>query len=114
MKFTEEQIAKMKAATSAEELLALAKESGVELTEEQANVYFNELHKNGELADEELNNVAGGCGKPYTDIYCHKCGWTTKWNGYYPILRGDGEVQKYAGPCPDCGAEYIYAGAYHG
>lgn len=44
--------------------------------------------KEGELSDDELKNVSGGCGDPYTEIYCHKCGWTTKWNGYYPALRG--------------------------
>ena len=112
--FDSKLLEKAKAAKSVEEFFVIAKENGMELTEEQANVYFNELHKNGELSDEELDAVAGGCGDPYTEIYCHKCGWTTKWNGYYPTLRGDGEVQKYAGPCPNCGAEYIYAGAYHG
>ena len=114
MNFTQEQLAKTKAAKSAEELLALAKENGIDMTEEETKKYFAELHKDGEIADDELENVSGGCGDPYTEMYCHKCGWTTKWNGYYPALRGDGEVQKYAGPCPNCGAEFIYAGAYHG
>ena len=36
MNFTNEQILKAKEAKSAEELLALAKENGVELTEEEA------------------------------------------------------------------------------
>ena len=60
MKFTKEQIEKAKAAKSVEELLALAKENGMELTEEEAAKYFTEWHKEGELSDEELDNVAGG------------------------------------------------------
>ena len=60
MEFTQEQLAKAKAAKSAEELLALAKENGMELTEEEAKNYFEQWHKEGELADEELDNVSGG------------------------------------------------------
>ena len=62
MKFTPEQLAKAKQAKSVEELLALAKENGMELTEEEAKNYFAELNKEGEIADEELDNVSGGCG----------------------------------------------------
>lgn len=60
MNFTEEQIAKAKQAKSAEELLALAKGNGIELTEEEAKDFFAECHKEGELSDEELDAVAGG------------------------------------------------------
>ena len=60
MNFTPEQITKAKAAKSAEELIALAKENGMELSEEEAAKYFAELNKEGELADEELDNVSGG------------------------------------------------------
>lgn len=56
----EEMILKAKGAKSAEELLALAKENGIEMTEESAYAYFEQLHKNGELADNELDDVAGG------------------------------------------------------
>ena len=59
--FSEELIEKAKQAKSVEELLALAKENGMEMTEEQANAYFSQLHPtSGEIADEELENVAGG------------------------------------------------------
>jgi len=59
--FNEEAIAKAKQAKSVEELLTLAKESGVEMTAEQAQEYYTQLHpKSGELADDELDNVAGG------------------------------------------------------
>jgi predicted ribosomally synthesized peptide with nif11-like leader len=61
---TPEMIEKAKVAKSAEELLALAKESGVEMTAEEATTYFAQLNpKSGELDDNDLDNVAGGaCG----------------------------------------------------
>lgn len=63
MKITPELMAKAKEAKSAEELLAFAKENGVELTAEEAEQYFEQLHATGELADDELENVSGGgCG----------------------------------------------------
>lgn len=60
MNFTSEQITKAKAAKSVEELLAIAKENGMELSEEEAKKFFAELNKEGEIADDELDNVAGG------------------------------------------------------
>ena len=39
----------------------MAKAEKIELTEEEATKAFAELNKNGELSDEELDNVAGGC-----------------------------------------------------
>ena len=88
MKLTTEQIVKAKAATSAEELIALAKAEGIEATEEEIKAKFDAMHKEGEIADEELDNVAGGglCGdyeRPSTvnvevvseGVYrCPKCG----------------------------------------
>ena len=72
MKFTKEQLEKAKQAKSAEELLALAKENGIELTEEEAKLHFALWHKE-ELADEELSNVNGGSqcvgGKTYSSDY---------------------------------------------
>ena len=76
MKFTPEQLTKAKAAKSAEELLALAKENGIELTEEEANKYFADFHKEGEIADSELDNVSGGCGGSSTPSPKYKVGQT--------------------------------------
>ena len=61
---TPELIAKAKAAKNTEELLALAKENGVELSEEEAKTYFAQLGANGAVADDELESVSGGfnCG----------------------------------------------------
>ena len=65
MKLTAEQLMKARSAKSAEELMELAKADGIEVTEEQAMEQFAMLHSEGELADEELDNVAGGgCGGP--------------------------------------------------
>lgn len=58
---TPELIAKAKAAKSTEELLALAKANNVELTEEEAKTYFEQLNANGVVSDDELELVAGGC-----------------------------------------------------
>ena len=58
---TPELIEKAKGAKSAEELLTLAKASGVEMTEDEAATYFAQLNpKSGELDDDDLDNVAGG------------------------------------------------------
>ena len=57
---TPELIAKAKAAKSAEELLALAKENGVDLTEDESKTCFEQLHANTEISDDELEAVSGG------------------------------------------------------
>ena len=61
MKISKELLEKAK---SAEELLEMAKTEKIELTAEEAAKAFAELNKSGELSDEELDNVAGGCGGP--------------------------------------------------
>ena len=62
MQFSKELIEKAKTAKSAEELLAMSKAEGFELPEGEAKTVFSKLNKTGELSDEELNNVSGGCG----------------------------------------------------
>ena len=56
----EELMQKAKQAKSAQELIVLAKENGIEMTEKEAVAYFAQLNKSGELADDELDNVSGG------------------------------------------------------
>ena len=63
-----ELIAKAKEAASVEELLSLAKENSIELTEEQAKELFDALHASGELSDDELKDVAGGLYHPTPNI----------------------------------------------
>ena len=86
MELSEELIAKAKGTKTPEELAALAKESSIDLTEEEAKAYFEQLHpKTGELSDDELDNVSGGgCGTTYyeacmansycSDYICSRCG----------------------------------------
>ena len=57
---TPELIEKARQAKSVEELITLAKENGITLSEDEARDYFNQLHKSGELSDDELDNVSGG------------------------------------------------------
>ena len=64
-----------------EELILLARENGIELSDEKAQEYYLRLHPvTRELADEELNNVAAGCGspdvKPPGKDACPYCGST--------------------------------------
>ena len=61
MNVSKELLEKAKTAKSAEELIEMAKEENIELTVEQAAKAFAELNKSGELSDEELDNVSGGC-----------------------------------------------------
>ena len=52
---------KAKAAKTPEELIEIATENDVEMTEESAKAYFDLLHpKTGEMSDDELDNVSGG------------------------------------------------------
>lgn len=69
--FTPEMIEKAKAAKTAEELLALAQENGVEMSEEEAKTCFAQLQPvPGELSDDDLNNVAGGgCGGAVAETF---------------------------------------------
>lgn len=55
-----ELLKKAKEAKSVEELLSIAKENDFEMSKEEAQAYFTQLHQSGELSDEELDNVAGG------------------------------------------------------
>ena len=57
---TPELIAKARETKSAEELLALAKENGIELTEEESKTYWEQLNTRGTVSDDDLEAVAGG------------------------------------------------------
>ena len=72
MKLTTEQMQKAAACKSAEELQALAKSEGIELTDEEAEAYFAELN-NVRVSDDELDAVAGG--KEPCDDYCTSDFW---------------------------------------
>ena len=66
MEMNKELLAKAKEAKNPDELMSLAKENGIGLTEEETKAYFDRLHpQTGELSDSELDNVSGGCGGGY-------------------------------------------------
>ena len=63
MKVNKELLEKAKTAKTVEELLDMAKKENIDMTEEEATKAFAELHKSGEMSDDELDNVSGGgCG----------------------------------------------------
>lgn len=60
-KITQEMIQKAREAKSVEELKIFAKEANIEMSDEQAKVCFEQIHKkSGELDENELENVTGG------------------------------------------------------
>ena len=70
MELNDKLLEKAKVAKTAGELAAIARENSIELTNEEAKTYFAKLNaKEGEIADDELDNVAGGrkCGTIYKD-----------------------------------------------
>lgn len=98
--FNDETIAKLKTVGNAEDLLSLAKESGMELTLEQAQSYFNKLNpRSGELEDEELDNVAGGgCGDNYSP-------------GGRPYVRSNSTCEFFESNCSQAPADPNKAGS---
>ena len=51
---------KVNGATSVEEILAIAKEDGMELSVENAEKIYNQVNQNRELSDDDLESVVGG------------------------------------------------------
>ena len=80
--YTPELIAKARAAKSAEELFELAKANEMEITEEDAKLYFAQLNANATVTDDELDAVAGGGSCLGNDEPCPKCG-----NPTIPVAR---------------------------
>ena len=60
--FSTEFTTKAKTAKSVDELLLIAKENNIELTEAEAKSYFEQLNANASVSDDDLDLVAGGCG----------------------------------------------------
>ena len=64
---TKEQIAMAMECETPEELIALSKKAGIEITKEQAEAYLDEL-QDFELDQETLDEVAGG----FMPSLCHQ------------------------------------------
>ena len=95
----QELVNKARKAESVEELLALAKENGIELTDEQAKEYFAQLNPTkGELSDDELEDVAGGGCFGEEERYCPNCQTRLEYRGSLHGLN-------YFYRCNNCGYE---------
>lgn len=113
MELNKELLEKAKEAKSVEELLALAKDNGIGLTEEEAKTYFTQLNpKNGEVNDDELDSVAGGkkCGTVYMDgrpfvTALNSCEYWKDENTYEAVPNG--------GYCKDCLHGHTSSFGYH-
>ena len=68
-KITKEMLVKAEQCKTVDELIALAKEAGMEITKAEAEAYLAEL-ENSELDAEDLDKVAGGMS--YCDFYGSK------------------------------------------
>ena len=102
MKLTKEQLLTAKNAKSVEELAVLVKELGAEMPAADLQKTFDALKKTGELADDELDNVAGGAcienglwGYDHPDKVCPSCGHVGMDESLY-IVGG------WCLSCPDC------------
>ncbi len=81
-----ELIEKARQADSPEEIMKIAEENDIYMVKEEAEMIYKQLHTSGEVADDELQSVAGGCtgkdGKTIVTSGC-KC-----FNGnYYPKIN---------------------------
>ena len=101
LNLTPELISKAKTAKSAEELIKIAEGEGVKLEVKDAEAFFTKLNQPEELADEELDAVAGGCGEkksqyPLRSFY-DSCEhqqdaiWDPMWTGDCPLCIYSGE-----------------------
>ncbi len=95
---------KAKKASSAEELMALAKEGGMVLSLEDALALYERLHFSSALMDDDLENVSGGgCGGGSSSS-----GGTTKKedDSGYSLDTGDEAYILWGEPCP-CTSKYV-------
>ena len=108
MNFSNELIEKAKTASSAAELLEMAKDNGIELSAAEAETFFSFLKDNGRLSDEELNQVAGGKGdKPDPKYRIGQRLWVyfPECNSWLRVV-----VYEYLSYCYGCKWEYLVCG----
>ena len=104
--YTPELIAKARAAKSAEELFELAKANEMEITEEDAKLYFAQLNANGAVADDELDAVAGGGSCPGDDDEEDE-GSSSSGTYKFHCPYCQGLVSRAFTKCPWCGKTFI-------
>ncbi len=103
IEISNELIEQVRECQSAEEIQSLACKNGYEITEEQAASIYARLNpENGEVADEELENISGGCSSSTGSLEkktCPKCGGTMYRYSYYFISAG---LTGYGYRCINC------------
>jgi hypothetical protein len=104
--YTPELIAKARAAKSAEELFELAKANEMEITEEDAKLYFAQLNANGAVADDELDAVAGGGSCPGDDDEEDE-GSSSSGTYKFHCPYCQGLISRAFTKCPWCGKTFI-------
>ncbi len=62
-----------KQAHSARELVELARQQRIELSEEDAQIYFDRWNGTGELSDDDLDMVGGGTEQLAGNLVCALC-----------------------------------------
>ncbi len=68
-----ELIEKARQAGSPEEIMKIAEENDIAMCKEEAESIYKQLHTSGEVADEELEGVAGGCSKDGKKVVTSGC-----------------------------------------
>ncbi len=97
---TEEMLAQAREAQSAEELLQLAKDNGMdEFTMEDAEDLYAQMHVSGEMSDEEMENVSGGCstkvdGVKYTVVTSMTECFTGQYKACHYVTTKSGEFEE--------------------
>lgn len=119
-RITPELVEKAKKTETAQELIALAQENGIELSREEADGYIERFHAVGELSDEELDNVAGGgCyleGKYYDNLivtHQYGCSWWKCKKCMNGAMKAKKEGGKIVGVCEKCGASTVCGQCYY-
>lgn len=89
-----ELLKKAKTAKSAEEIMALGKENGIDLSLSGAEDIYTRLNKSGAVDDDELDSVAGGAcsGDDGESIPKYSDGETVSWNGTMMHCQNDGSA----------------------
>ena len=120
MKLSKELLEKAQTAKSPEELIQMAKTENIDLSAEEAAKAFAKLNASGELSDEELDNVAGGCGgeeitePKYKEgdlvwisggFACYTCGRYRAFK-VTEVHRSPVGKHTYSVACPDCGEKW--------
>ena len=73
-KITIELAEKLSQGKSADEILAIARQNGLQISPEEANLAIEDMKNQGELTDEELEKAAGGRHWWSFEIICKHCG----------------------------------------